>query len=83
MFIMRCGHVISVGFEKVYLMQYSMNEDVSEVISTYVYKNGMNSFKNFSYGSAIGLFNTAINITLLLMVNKITDKLTSGEISLF
>lgn len=83
MFIMRCGHVISVGFEKVYLMQYSMNTDVSEVISTYVYKNGMNNFKNFSYGSAIGLFNTVINVTLLLMVNKITDKLTSGEISLF
>lgn len=83
MFILRCGHVISVGFEKVYLMQSTMNLDTSEVISTYLYKNGMNNFKNFSYGSAIGLFNTVVNVTLVLLVNKITDKLTQNEVSLF
>lgn len=83
MFIMRCGHIISVGFEKVYLMQTSLNLSTSEVISTYVYKNGMNSFKNFSYGAAVGLFNTVINLAMLLTVNFITKKMSEDDVSLF
>lgn len=83
MFIMRCGSIISVGFEKVYLMQTSMNLNTSEVISTYVYKVGMSSFRNFSYGAAVGLFNTAINLVLLILVNSIVKKLSESEISLF
>lgn len=81
MLIMRCGSIISVGFEKVYLMQTSVNLSTSEVISTYVFKNGMNTFSNFSYGSAVGLFNSVINLTLLLTVNAITSKLSDKEIS--
>ena len=83
MFIMRCGSIISVGFEKVYLMQTSMNLNTAEVISTYVYKVGMSSFRNFSYGAAVGLFNTAINLVLLILVNTIVKKLSESEISLF
>ena len=83
MLIMRFGSVMSIGFEKTYLMQSSLNLDVSEVISTYVYKSGMNSIKNFSFGSAVGLFNSIINCLMLLTVNKITAWLSSGENSLF
>lgn len=81
--IMRCGSIISVGFEKVYLMQNSLNLGTSEVLSTYVYKTGMSSFKNYSYASAVGLFNTAINLTLLVIVNFIVKKMTENEVSLF
>lgn len=83
MFILRCSDIISVGFEKVYLMQSGINLDVSEVISTYVYKTGMSSFRNFSYGSAIGLFNTVVNLTMVILVNTITKKLSDNEVSFF
>lgn len=82
LFILRCGHVIGVGFEKAYLLQSSVNLSTSEVISTFVYKNGMNSFKNFSYGSAVGLFNSIINLILLLTVNFTSKKMTEDEVSL-
>lgn len=81
--IMRCGSLIGVGFEKVYLMQTSLNGDVSEVISTYIYKVGMRNFSKFSYGAAVGLFNTAINLSMLLIVNIISRKVTENEVSLF
>jgi putative aldouronate transport system permease protein len=75
LFIMSCGQIMSVGFEKVYLLQNSLNLSVSEVISTYVYKTGLLGAK-FSYTSAIGLFNSLINVTLLLIVNKISSKVS-------
>jgi len=68
LFILNCGNLLNVGYEKVYLLQNSLNIDVSEVISTYVYKVGILSSK-FSYTSAIGLFNSIINFMLLLIVN--------------
>lgn len=83
MLIMRCTSIISVGFEKVYLMQNALNLSVSEVISTYVFKVGLSSFRNYSYGAAVGLFNTAINLSLLVLVNTIVKKSTDGEISLY
>ena len=82
-FILKCTNIISIGFEKAYLLQTPLNESVSEVVSTYVYKNGMSSFRSFSYGTSIGLFNTAINLALLLTVNYSVRKATDGEISLF
>ena len=82
LFILRCGSIIGVGFEKAYLLQSSVNLSTSEVISTFVYKNGMNSFKNFSYGSAVGLFNSIINLILLLTVNFTTKKMTDDEVAL-
>ena len=57
--------------------------EVSEVISTYIYKTGMGSFNDFSYGAATGLFNTLINLVLVLIVNRIAKKATEGDISLF
>lgn len=82
MLIMRFGSVMSVGYEKVYLMQNSLNIAKSEVISTYLYKEGIGS-NNFSYGSAVGLMNSLINLGLVLLVNWITNKISDGENGLF
>lgn len=83
MLILRFGSIMSIGFEKVYLLQSPLNDSVSEVISTYVYKNGMSSVRDFSYGSAVSLFNSVINCTMLFLVNWITDKLSNSEVGLF
>jgi putative aldouronate transport system permease protein len=83
MLIMRIGGLLNVGFEKAYMMQNMLNLKTSEIISTYVYKKGLKDFRGFSYGTAIGLFNTAINITLMIIANTITKKLTEDEVSLF
>ena len=83
MLILRFGSVISVGFEKAYMMQSSLNADVSEVLSTYIYKMGMGSSRDFSYGAAMGLFDAVINLSMLLLVNFICKKLTHKEVSVF
>jgi len=83
MLILRCGRVMGIGFEKVYLLQSTLNANVSEVISTYVYKVGMGKPSDYSYGAAIGLFNSVVNCTFLVLVNWITKKLSSKEVSLF
>lgn len=82
MLIMRFGSIMSVGYEKVYLMQKSTNIDVSEVISTYVYKKGIANGRQ-SFGTAIGLLNSAINSGMVILVNKISSWLTDGESGLF
>jgi len=81
--ILRCGSVMSVGFEKVYLMQSTLNLTQSEVISTYVYKVGMGASSDFSYGTAIGLFNSVINCIVLVIVNFVSTKVSSDEVGLF
>lgn len=82
MLILRFGSILSVGRDKVYLMQNSMNINESEVISTYVYKYGLGQ-GNYSYGTAVGLMNSAINLGMVLLVNWISKKLTDGENALF
>lgn len=79
MLIMRFGSMMSLGFDKVYIMQNDMNIKTSEVISTYVYKMGMIDQK-YSYSSAINLFNTVINFTLLTLVNRISGKLSGNSL---
>lgn len=73
--IMSCGSILSVGFEKVFLLQNDLNLSVSQVISTYVYQVGMVDH-NVSYSTAIGLFNSLINAILLIVVNKVSNKLS-------
>lgn len=75
MLIMNCGNVLSVGFEKVYLMQNPLNLDASQIISTYVYEIGLQGGQ-FSYSAAIGLFNNVVNILILLLVNKICKRVS-------
>ena len=82
MLILRFGGIMSVGYEKAWLMQREQNIDVSEIISTYVYKQGLRSGR-FGFGTAVGLLNTAINTVLTLLVNGIVDALSDGEMSLF
>lgn len=83
MLIMRCTSIISVGFEKVYLMQNPLNKSVSQVMSTYIFEKAIGGVRSYSYGAAVGLFNTAINLTLLIAVNTIVKKATDGEITLY
>ena len=81
MFIMQCGSVMSVGYEKVYLMQNSMNLEVSEVIDTYVYKQGLTStMPKYSYSTAVGLFVSIINVILLVPVNTIAKKASGSSL---
>ena len=75
MLIMRCGSILSVGFEKTYLLQNSLNLDASQVISTYVYELGLQSAQ-YSYSTAIGLFNNSINVACILIVNSICRRLS-------
>lgn len=77
--IMNCGSILSIGFEKAYLLQNDLNRNVSEIISTYVYQVGMIN-NDMSYSTAIGLFNTIINMIMLLLVNKIADKLSGNSL---
>ncbi|MBC8544316.1 ABC transporter permease [Bianquea renquensis] len=78
--IMQCGSLLSVGFEKVYLLQNDTNLSASEVISTYVYKVGLIK-SDFSFSTAVEMFNSVINCILLLLVNFIAGRL--GETSLW
>ncbi len=79
LFIMSCGSLF-FGYEKIYLMQNSLNTSVSEVISTYVYKVGLLQ-GHYSYTAAIGSFNAVVNIVLLVITNSISKRLT--EVSMF
>ena len=77
--ILRAGSLLGVGFEKVFLLQNQLNLPGSEIISTYVYKVGIQNFQ-YSLSTAIGLFNTVVNIVVLLLVNYISKKLTKTSL---
>lgn len=78
--IMRVGNLMSVGFEKVYLMQNSLNLSTSEVISTYVYKVGLTKTAQYSYSAAVGLFNTLINLILLTVCNYTSRRISGNSL---
>ncbi|NBK21777.1 MAG: sugar ABC transporter permease [Spirochaetia bacterium] len=75
LFIMRMGSLMEVGFEKVLLMQNPINMSSSEIISTFIYKNGIQQGQ-FSYSAAVGLFNSLINFGLLILANSLVKKFT-------
>lgn len=77
-FILSAGNIMSVGFEKAYALQTGMNLPTSEIISTYVYKIGLLN-GDYGYSTAVGIFNSVINVVLLLLVNKVVSKLNDGE----
>lgn len=74
MLILNMGYVMSIGFEKVYLMQNPLNIEASEVMSTYIYRVGLINF-DYSYSTAISFINSIINLVLLITVNTIAKKL--------
>ena len=78
-FIMRIGNLMSVGFEKVLLMQRDVTISSSEVISTFIYKNGIQKGQ-FSYSTAVGMFNSIINFALLAGANFISKKTTKTSL---
>ena len=78
--ILDSGSIMSVGFEKVFLLQTDLTFEASDVISTLVYRKGITE-ANYSFSSAVGLFNSGINCIILLTVNWISKKL--GDVSLF
>ena len=77
--ILRAGSILGIGFEKVFLLQNVQNIISSEIISTYVYKMGMQSMQ-YSLSTAIGLFNTVVNVIVLLLVNLISKKFTDNSL---
>ena len=79
MFILNSGKVMSVGFEKAYLMQTSLNLSASEIIATYVYKRGLLQAQ-FSFSTAVGLFESLANLILILTMNFISKKVTDSSL---
>ncbi|MCT4544811.1 MAG: ABC transporter permease subunit [Vallitalea sp.] len=79
--ILNCGRIVRVGFQKVLLLQNSLNLQASEVIQTYTYRIGLASqMADFSYAAAIGIFTSVINLILIVSVNKISRKVNNHGI---
>ena len=77
--IMTLGNVMSVGFEKVYLLYNTAVYETADVIATYVYRQGIQS-SNYSYATAVGLFNSVINFTIVFAANRISRKISDTAI---
>ena len=77
-FILQAGNIMSIGFEKAYALQTDMNLPASEILSTYVYRLGLLN-GDYGYSTAVGLFNSIINVILLIFVNSVVKKLNDGE----
>ena len=80
MLILQVGNIMNVGYEKAYLMQNGSNTAVSELISTYVYKVGLQTAQ-YSFATAVGLFNSVANFIILVVANKVAKKVS--DISIF
>ena len=77
--ILNSGAILSVGYEKLLLLQNPLNEAASEVISTYVYKSGLVNAQ-YSFATAVGLFNSVINLIVLLTVNATAKKISETSL---
>lgn len=79
LFILNMGNFMAIGFEKIYLLQNPLNMEASDVIQTYVYRSGLLEGQ-FSFSAAVGLFNSLINLFLLVTVNQIARKLNETSL---
>ena len=77
--ILQCGSILSVGYEKILLLQNSVNLNASEVISTYVYKVGLQQY-DYSFSTAVNLFNSLCNCIILILVNRIARRMTNESL---
>ncbi|MFF2090592.1 ABC transporter permease [Paenibacillus sp. NPDC058174] len=77
--ILTVGNVMALSFEKVYLLQNDLNRASSEVIATYVYKVGLLN-ANYSFATAVGMFNSVVNLILLVMVNGLAKRISKNSI---
>ena len=82
MLILRTGSIMSIGFEKTYLMQNSLNLSRSEIISTFVYKKGLGAgvANDYSYSTAIGMFNSVVNLVLITCVNWVSRRVSENSL---
>ena len=80
MMILQIGSIMNVGYEKAYLMQNGSNTIVSEIISTYIYKVGLQTAQ-YSFATAVGLFNSIANFVILVIANLVAKK--TSDISIF
>ena len=79
MFILNSGKIMAVGQEKALLMQTSLNQSTSEIISTYVYKRGLQNHQ-YSFATAVGMFESVVNMVLLCTVNFVSRRLTESSL---
>jgi len=77
--ILNCGNIMNLGFEKVYLMQNPVNMQTSEIISTFVYKRGLINFQ-YSYATAVGLFNSVCNMVLIVLANMFSKRVNETSL---
>lgn len=77
-FILQAGNIMSIGFEKAFALQTDLNLSSAEIIATYVYRKGLLD-GDYSFSTAVGLFNTVINVIMLLIVNKTVSKLNDDQ----
>ena len=77
--ILDCGKILTVGYEKIYLLQNDLNAETSEVISTYVYKAGLINTQ-YSFSTAVGLFNSVVNLILLVLVNTLSRRFSENSL---
>ena len=77
-FILQAGNIMSIGFEKAFALQTDLNLPAAEIIATYVYKKGLLD-GNYSFSTAVGLFNTIVNVIMLILVNKTVSKMNDNQ----
>ena len=77
--IMRVGNILTTGFEKVFLLYSPLTYDTADIISTYIYRQGL-ELSNYSYGTAVGLFNSVVNLIILVMANYISRRVTEESL---
>ncbi len=77
--LLNLGHFMSVGFEKILLLQNNLNLPASDVIQTYVYRSGILQ-SQYSFSSAVGLFNSVVNLALLLVFNRLARKVSDTSL---
>lgn len=79
MFVLRMGNLLNIGFEKIILLYNSVTYETADVIASFVYRKGLLEF-GWSYSSAVGLFNSVVNLILLVAANRLTRKLSSSSL---
>ena len=80
--ILRCGSIMNVGYEKIILLYNDNTLETADVISSFVYRRGLLE-RNYSYSSAVGLFNSVVNFVMLVLVNALTRRLSGNTTSLW
>ncbi|MNW64433.1 putative multiple-sugar transport system permease YteP [compost metagenome] len=79
MFILRVGNLLNVGFEKIILLYNPVIYETADVISSFVYRKGLLEF-DWSYSTAVGLFNSLINLILLISANRLSRRVTKNSL---